>query len=324
MNYLRKFLSIILVFIAFSAHAEEKKNFADWIDDFKQEAISKGISKEIVDSAFANISEPLENVIELDGKQPEKTILFSEYAKNIVSKKRVAAAKDKLHSLANVLRKIENEYQVDKSTILALWAIESNFGKNQGNFSVIQSLATLAFEGRRSKFFRSELLDSLKILEQEQINPEDLTGSWAGAMGQTQFMPSSFLKFAVDFDDDGKKDIWQNDSDALASIANYLHKKDWKLNQGWGIKVELPDTEKEKWLEMKQAKTIKEWSKLGIKLENGKNLPKKSFKARLIIPEDEEISAFLVFPNYDIIMDWNRSIYFATSVGLLSDAIRKK
>jgi len=308
------------------AHTQEvqRLNFADWLADFKQEAIAKGIRPETVDSAFAGMTEPLEKVITLDGKQPEHTILFSEYVKNIVSEKRVKLAKAKLEENRATLQQIEQVYQVDASIIVALWSIESNFGKNQGNYSVVQSLASLAYEGRRSEFFKKELVNALKIMEQENIPPEELTGSWAGAMGQTQFMPSSFLSYAVDFDGNGKKDIWHSDADALASIANYLHQKHWKLHEGWGIKVKLPDDNSEKWQGYgKQKQPLMTWSQLGIRQINGKKIPQKALQARLVIPEDDTPSAFLVFPNYEIIMDWNRSTYFATSVGLLADAIRK-
>jgi membrane-bound lytic murein transglycosylase B len=206
--------------------------------------------------------------------------------------------------------------------ILALWGVESHYGQRQGSYSIIESLTTLAYDGRRSTFFRKQLLDALKILQQEHMAAKDLTGSWAGAMGQTQFMPSSFLDFAVDFDGDGRKDIWQSNADALASIANYLHTKGWKANVGWGMEVQLPaGANYAQWKEQKDYKAFEEWNRLGVRGVGGANLPHMGTSARLVVPDNDTPIAFLVFPNYDIIMDWNHSIYFATAIGQFADAI---
>lgn len=317
-------LLFILSLLNFPAIAAEKQSFGAWLEDFRKEAVTQDIDQEIIDEAFEDVRAPLDNVLELDQKQPEKVKSFSEYLNAILTNKRISTAKEQWHEHARILRRISAKYHVPAPVLLALWGIESNFGRNQGDFSVIQSLATLAYDGRRSQFFRSELIDALRIMQDEDIAVGDLTGSWAGAMGQTQFMPSSFLKFAVDFDDDGKKDIWNNNADALASIANYLHSKGWNNKVGWGIRIMPPQSaDAEQWRVEKAEKSLKEWNKLGLRRENGRPLPRTNTNARLVIPDDES-AAFLVFRNYDIIMDWNRSVYFATSVCLLADKIGKK
>lgn len=305
--------------------AEPQQSFDAWLAQFKQNALARGISQDVITNAFENIDMPSDDIMEFDHKQPEGTKTFSDYMDGILTDKRIDKAKENYHSHRKVLRKIEVKYHVQHSVLLALWALESNFGTRQGDYSVIESLATLAYDGRRRQFFSSELMDALEILQSENMQAEDLTGSWAGAMGQTQFMPSSFLKYAVDFDGCGKKDIWNSDADALASIANYLHSKGWDYKHGWGMRVTLPenDDDMESWRGDKEPRALKEWNELGFRRENGKHLPRISLQARLVIPDDDS-DAFLVFPNYDILMDWNRSIYFATSVGLLADEIGKK
>ena len=316
---MRVFLFFIL--LSFPVFADNSQSFSDWLIELKKDALARGINQYVVDSAFVNIYAPNPAVIELDTKQPEHKKLFSEYKDSVVTRKKINATRKEFSLHRSLLKKIENKYKVPAQVILALWGIESNFGKNQGNFSVIESLASLAYDCRRSQFFREELLNALLIMQQENIASEDLTGSWAGAMGQTQFMPSSFIKFAVDFNHDGKKDIWNTDADALASIANYLHQRGWKYKQPYQIAVKIPESLNE-W--KNKENTLKEWNKLGIKKLNGKNLPKNSTLAKLVIPDDNNGEGFLTFANYNVIMDWNRSIYFASSVGLLADKIGNK
>lgn len=324
MPAVRYVIGLLLLFLSFPAFSEPQQSFPHWLNTIRQEAEEEGISENVVEDAFADVVMPSQDILDLDHKQPEKTRTFADYIKGVLTQKRIAAAKEQWQSHRKVLKKIDARYHVPPQVLLALWCVESNFGERQGNYSVIQSLATLAYDGRRSQFFHDELLKALHIMQDEYIKASQLTGSWAGAMGQTQFMPSSFLKFAVDFDKDGRKDIWNSDADALASIANYLHSKGWNRKAGWGIEVALPDdTRIEDWRQEKDKMPLKDWRELGFTRADGEPLPKSSTPARLIIPDDGS-SVFLVLPNYDIIMDWNRSIYFATSVGLLADAIGKK
>ncbi len=322
-----RFVLVLLLFIASPVFAEQPpphQSFQDWLADFKFDAMTQGISADVLEEVFSYVDEPSADIIALDRKQPESTRTFSEYIEGVVTAKKIADAKERWRTHKKLLRKIEAKYHVPAPVLLALWGLESNFGRNQGDLYVVQSLATLAYDGRRSEFFRAELMDALKIIENEELQYQDLTGSWAGAMGQCQFMPSSFLKFAVDFDHDGKKDIWESDADVLASIANYLHSKGWQHKTGWGLEVEVPeDTDISQWHGEKNSKPLKEWRKLGFLQANGRPLPRRNIDAKLVIPDDNS-SAYLVFSNYNVIMDWNRSIYFATSVGLLADAIGHK
>jgi membrane-bound lytic murein transglycosylase B len=317
-----RFLSILFILLFSNFAYANPQPFDIWLKEFKQEAVNNGIDADLLNQAFAGFNAPSKKIVELDRKQPEKVKTFDEYVAGVVTQGRINDARIKWKENLAILQSVEQKYGVPASTILALWAIESNFGNNQGDFSVVKSLAALAYDGRRSKFFRKELLNAFKIIQSEGMSPSELTGSWAGAMGQTQFMPSSFLSLAVDFDGDGKKDIWNNNADALASIANYLKTRGWNSGIGFGVKVELPEGfDLENWRKNKSKKPLRDWQAMRIVIDGDVDL---SLPARIIIPDGYEKEAFLVFSNYDVIMDWNRSIYFATSVWLLSDAIAGK
>jgi membrane-bound lytic murein transglycosylase B len=298
--------------------------FAAWIADFKREALAKGISQPVLDDAFAGVIQPSDSILERDHTQPEKTKSFPQYLANFLKQKRIDAAREQWDSRRELLAQVEKAYGVPAPVLLALWQTESNFGKVQGKFSIVESLATLAYDGRRSAFFRKELLDALIILQQQHMPSKDLTGSWAGAMGQVQFMPSSFLTFAVDFDGDGKKDIWNNDGDALASMANYLHSKGWDASGKLCFRVRVPQgADAVSWAESKEWHTLKAWQKLGLRRANGARL-KGDKEARLVMPDNDPADAYLAYANYDVIMDWNHSTYFATAVSLLADAIAQQ
>lgn len=297
------------------------KHFEVWLDEFKNEAIAAGIRSDVLDDAFAEVDEPLEDIIEKDRNQPEVKITFSQYVRGVLTDKKVAAARQVWAKNKALLRQMENTYDVQPQVLLALWGIESSFGKMQGKYTIVDSLATLAYDGRRSQFFRGQLLDALRILQQENMKSRDLIGSWAGAMGQVQFMPSSFLKYATDFNGDGKKDIWKNNADALASMANYLHDKGWDDNLGWGVAVSLPEDSKMDWRTMKERLPLSMWKKFGVRQKNDEMLRGVKEEARLVLLDDDLQKAYLVYNNYDIIMDWNRSTYFATTVFMFADAI---
>lgn len=298
--------------------------FSAWLSDFRHEAQAKGISKPVLDDAFTGLTQPLQSVLDRDYAQPEHTKTFEEYLHGVLKPRRIEAARAQRDSHAQVLAQVEEAYGVPAPVLLALWQSESNFGAIQGNFSVVESLATLAYDGRRAAFFRTELLNALTILQQEHMSSASLTGSWAGAMGQVQFMPSSYLAFAVDFDGDGKKDIWHSDADALASMANYLHTRGWDGSIGWGFRVRVPQgANAARRAAAKEWHSFQEWRKLGLRMKNGGRLPDRGYDTKLVMPDNDPDNAFLMTSNYDVLMDWNHSIYFATSVGLLSDAVGK-
>ena len=298
------------------------EDFNAWLDKLKTEAKRQGISQKTIDSSLIGIK-PIPRVIELDRKQPEFTLTFAEYLKRVVSDRRIRIGKSKLKEHKELLREISSKYGVQSRYIVALWGIETDFGRITGGFPVISSLATLAYDGRRSKFFRKELLLALKIVDGGHILANDMVGSWAGAMGQNQFMPSSFHAYAVDYDKDGSKDIWKTLPDIFASIANYLSKSGWQADQTWGRPVSLPENFSRKFLGRKIKKPLGEWQQLGVRKLSGQDLPKRNLLSSIIRPEKGQIGpAFVIYNNYEVILKWNRSNYFATAVGTLSDKIK--
>ena len=316
-----RWLSLVLMLACLPACQAHTRNFSQWLTDFKQEAAEQGISQDVLHDAFDNMQEPQENILKQDRKQPEKTITFLQYEHNIVTEKKIEAAREHWQENKELLKQIEAAYGVPAPILLALWGIESNFGEHQGDNSIVQSLTTLAYDHRRSQFFRKQLIAALKIIQDQHMHADDLTGSWAGAMGQIQFMPTSYLDFAVDYDGDGKKDIWQNTGDALASMANYLHQKGWNRAVSWGAAVTLPDDHHTDWTAIKGDKTIAGWQVLGVQIADANLTLPPEDTAHLVVLDNNPETAYLTFSNYNVIMDWNHSVYFATSVGLLADAI---
>jgi membrane-bound lytic murein transglycosylase B len=212
------------------------------------------------------------------------------------------------------------DFGVQARFIVALWAVETDFGRFTGGFDLVPALATLAYEGRRADLFASELIEALRIIDRGEAPPKGLKGSWAGAMGQSQFMPSSFNRMAVDYDGDGRRDIWSSQPDVFASMANYLRQSGWNGQQTWGRAVRIPaGLETDAGLAI--SRPLADWQKLGIRLPDGGALPQVAMNASLILPDGAGGSAFLVYDNYRVLMQWNRSTYFATSIGLLADMI---
>ncbi len=296
--------------------------FEDWLVNVKKEAVKRGIKESTVNETLTGIK-PIPRVIELDRKQPEFTLTFKQYLSRVVSENRIRKGRSRIKIHERLLTKISNIYKVQPRFIVALWGIETDFGRITGGFPVIASLATLAHDGRRSSFFRRELMFALEIIDKGHITNELMVGSWAGAMGQNQFMPSSFHTFAVDYDRDGKKDIWNNLPDIFASIANYLKKSGWRHDITWGRGVEIPENFPRKFIGKKIKKKLVAWQSLGIRKLGGRNLPSRDLLASIISPEKTSIRpAFLAYHNFNVILRWNRSDYFAVAVGTLSDRIR--
>lgn len=298
--------------------------FFDYIEGLKQQAQTEGIAKEVIDSAFKGVTYKPKAVV-ADRNQPEKKLTLDEYIPRAVPEWKVKQAKALYEKHYADLARIGAEYGVQPRFIVALWGVESNFGAHMGNYSVIDALSTMAYEGRREAFFRKETMDALRILEQGHIRIEEMKGSWAGAMGQCQFMPSSFLAFAADGDGDGKKDIWTNKVDVFASTANYLRQSGWDDRHTWGRQVKLPKVFDEQLAgrEAIKGKTLQEWSQLGITRYDGSPLPRlaEDIQAWLIMPDDRSGRVYLVYNNYNVLMKWNRSYYFALAVSHLADRI---
>ena len=312
---------ILGVFWHATASQADKHNFDQWRDELRTEALAQGIKAEIFDTAFKGVV-PIPRVIELDRHQPEFTMTFDQYVSRVINEKRVQEGREKYAQNLDLLNEVGKKFGVQPRFIVALWGIETGFGRHTGGFPVIASLATLAFDGRRSSFFRKELLISLKILNEGQISPDRMKGSWAGAMGQNQFMPSSFARHAIDYDGDGRRDIWTSKPDVFASTANYLAASGWRDDITWGRPVRIPDDLDLALTGRKNKKPIGGWQKLGVRLPDGVDLPKRQLNAAIVLPEKGKRSpAFLVYDNFEAILKWNRSDFFAVAVGSLADRI---
>ena len=304
--------------------AKHNSAFAQWRDELRREALAKGISSQTFDEAFAGIA-PISRVIELDRRQPEFTLTFWRYYNNAISEERVRRGRELLQEHRDLLEWVEARYGVQPHYLVAFWGLETNYGDTFGSFPVIGALATLAFDARRSDFFRQELLTALRILEAGDIEAGRMEGSWAGAMGHLQFMPSTFVAYAVDADGDGRRDIWSSYPDVFASAGNFLSQVGWRAGENWGQEVLLPsnfdhslasiETSPENW------KTMREWASLGIRAASGYPLPTSDQPAALILPAGYRGPAFLVHRNYEVILRWNRSIFYAIAVGHLADRL---
>lgn len=299
------------------------KDFSSWLQKMRQEAIAEGISPDLVVEALPSTLKPDPRVLTLDRKQPETTITFAKYFANVVTEQRVRQGRRLMAEHHALLQSVSRQYGVQPEYIVALWGIETNFGQNTGGFDVVSALATLAYDGRREAFFREELLKALKIIDQGHIDLDRMKGSWAGAMGQCQFMPSSFLRFAVDHNKDGKIDIWHTKGDVFASAANYLAQSGWQKGQGWGYKVKLPQNFNKNLMGLEDKRTLQFWHDAGVRQANGKPLPfEGNYSVSLIYPRGDHTSPFLIYDNYRVILKWNNSTFFATSVGLLADRLK--
>jgi len=302
------------------AQAQDTVPFAAWLEGVRAEARANGVRETILDQSLNGI-EPIPRIIELDRNQPESTITFSQYIDRIVSPARIKAGRAQYDKHRDLLEKIGAEFGVQPRFIVALWGIETNFGQFTGGFPVVNALATLAHDGRRSQYFRGELMKALQILEEGHIAPQDMKGSWAGAMGQSQFMPSSFLAYAHDYDGDGAKDIWNTQADVFASAANYLKGVGWNDDLTWGREVRIPDGFDPGQASLDVVKPISAWQAAGIRRVDGADLPGRDLMASIILPGGPGQPAFMIYDNYRATLRWNRSNYFATAVGLLSDRI---
>ena len=296
--------------------------YAAWLAQLENDALHQGITEKTVHTALDNVT-PNERVIELDQKQPEGTTTFENYQKNVVSPKHIEDGKRLRNENAAELEELSHHYGIPPEIIVALWGIESNYGRMMGNFSVIESLTTLAYEGRRANFFRGELFAALRILDEEHMSPEALRGSWAGAMGQSQFMPSTYLKHAVDQDGDGKRDIWGDTTDVLGSIAAYLSSEGWNAEQPWGFEVELNKSIDSSEVGVTKQRSMAEWKQLGVNVPSEVLAVNSDVLMSLIQPDGADGRSFLVYDSFRALMKWNRSTYFATAVGLLADRIKQ-
>ena len=301
------------------ANTKDEQHFSRWLNRYQPILLKKsGLQQATIDKALDKAVFQAQ-VIKRDRNQLHKKISFSKYRRWVVSEKRIKAGQKAYKKHQKLLQNIAQTYQVDPEVIVALWGIESFYGRIQGNYNIIDSLLTLIFDGRRAKFFEKELIVALKMMELQHLDKASFKGSWAGAMGANQFMPSSYAAYAIDYDKDGKRDIWQNSGDIFASTANYIHKHGFIKGQPIAIELTQKIAQKidrkkidQKYLD--QKKSVQSWSKLlSINIAT-----KGSYKAVL---KKYGKSYFLCFDNFKVIKRWNRADFFALSVGLLSTAI---
>jgi membrane-bound lytic murein transglycosylase B len=303
-----------------SPEIQPLQTFAQWQAGFRQQALQAGITPATFDRAFIGIT-PDMDVIKADRSQPEFTRPVWEYLEGALSPLRVRNGKKLLDQHAVLLSQLEQRYGVDRSVLVSVWGMESNFGQFQGSKSVIRSLATLAYEGRRPAFAQAQLIAALQILQNGDIQPEAMLGSWAGAMGQTQFIPTTYNTHAVDFDGDGRRDIWKSSADALASTAHYLQSSGWKRGEPWGFEVQVPGSF-DYWLaDGSLRKSVAEWQQLGVTLPAGARAPAgtEQLSAALLLPAGARGPAFLVPDNFRAILKYNNSSSYALAVSLLAE-----
>ena len=294
--------------------------FSVCVNSFAEKAKSSGISANTINNSLRN-ARLNTRVLELDRQQPEFSTSFADYFNRRVTEQRIQQGQAMFIKHRELLDRVAKQYGVPANYLLAFWGLETNFGGNFGNMSIVNSLASLACDKRRSTFFTTELMAALRILDEGAIAPDKMVGSWAGAMGHVQFMPSSFLKNAVDFDGDHKRDLWNSTPDAMASAANFLKNLGWQTEGRWGREVKLPKDFPFLEAGLKNTKSLLEWGKLGVKTADNKPLPQTDEQASLLVPAGYQGPAFLVYQNFNVIMRWNRSEFYALAVGHLADRI---
>jgi membrane-bound lytic murein transglycosylase B len=316
---------------AIGQDAPGRGSFEAWLEAFRHEARSRGISQKTIDEALADVK-PRPEIVARDRAQPEQTQTLDAYLAEHVIPRIIAKARAAAADQAPVLQRVQAQYRIPSPLVVSIWGMESRFGEITGNQPLIPALATLAFDARRPGLFRGELIEALRIVDRGLVPLADLKGSWAGAMGQPQFLPSTFLKYGVDFDGDGRADIWKSEADVFASIANYLKHSGWDPLSRWGREVRIPAAAMsriEKTVprrssgcharrEMTLPRTMDEWKRLGVTLPDGTPLPSAKVKASLVRGEQRH---FLVYRNYETILDYNCSNAYAVAAGLLADSI---
>ncbi|MCL1049032.1 lytic murein transglycosylase [Shewanella abyssi] len=315
-------LMLSFTVVASDANATTKGSFSDYVAELKLEAQEQGVNRQIIDDVFPKIK-MFKKAVASDKAQPETKLTLESYLPRVVPDWKVEKARNLFKTHQVELERIGKLYGVQPRFIVALWGVESNFGKLTGNYPVLSVTASLAYEGRREAFFKKEFFAALKIAEQEQFSFEEMKGSWAGAMGQTQFMPTSFLAYAQDGDGDGKKDIWSNTSDAFASAAYYLQQAGWKASETWGRQVKVPATFDIALADLTIKKTFSQWQALGVRRFNGSDLPNRDdMMISMVMPDGAKGRKYLVYDNYRGLLRWNKSNYFAISVAYLSERIK--
>ena len=309
---------LCLVFLTTSVFANSQ-SFEDFLNQVRKTATEQGVSKATIDKAFFGLTPNLD-ILKSDSAQAEFNQNFWHYVNKRVSQVRLNNGNDTLKQNASLLNKTSQKYGVPAYVLVAFLGLESNYGNYMGNENLVRSLATLAYDPRRSGFFTKELIALLKLIDKNTI-PLDAKGSWAGAMGAVQFMPTNVIAYGVDANNDGKVNLWNDKEDIYASAANFLNKLGWEKGEKWGREASIPKNFDYRLTGLETKRTVNEWAALGVLRGNGSRLPKSDFKASLIVPMGHRGPAFLVYRNFDTILGWNRSILYALSVAYLSDRL---
>lgn len=318
------FLPLVILlstsFIQAQEAPSQSRDFGTCIADFQDQARSESISEHVVENVLGNLEEQV-RVIELDNSQPEFVQTFAHYLNLRVSDTRIERGRALYQENREFLAELTEIYGVPGQYLVAFWGLETNFGSYLGNTPTLDSLATLACDPRRSAFFTSELMVALQLVERDSLDPAEMQGSWAGAVGHTQFMPSSYWHYAVDGDGDGQINLWASEKDALASGANFLQSLGWNREERWGREVQLPDDFAYLETGLRNSAPLSDWSDLGVRRADGSELPIADVEGSILVPAGHEGPAFLVYDNFSVIMRWNRSESYAISVGHLADRI---
>jgi len=304
---------------AFAQSEETSPPFETWLSDLEAEALSKGFDATVVSTALRGVA-PIERVIELDRRQPEFTLTFRKYLNGAISEKRVKRGRELLAKHKDLLDKVAAKHGVQPRFLIAFWGLETNFGDYFGKFPVVGALATLAHDRRRAKFFREQLLAALEIMSRGDM-PVDVKGSWAGAMGNFQFIPTTYRDFAIDFDGDGKRDLWNNMADGFGSAAHYLSRSGWDSSGTWGREIKLPEGFDFALAGLNRNRKLADWQALGVRRADGRNLPNVDVEGSIVIPSGHKGPAFMVYKSFHAILRWNRSIFYAIAIGHLADRI---
>lgn len=319
--HLKQCLTLILVLTALPALADEVDPFTTWLQALKEEASATGVSSQTIQKTFQQ-AQYLPRVIALDRAQPEFITPFLSYLERRVDADKISQGRQMLQTHEDLLVKIEAQYGVPKETLMAFWGMETNYGSNKGNFGLPSSLMTLAYDGRRSAFFREQLINTMRIVDAGHNNVAGMRGSWAGAMGHMQFMPSTLLKYGVDADADGRINIWSSLNDAFASAANYLAQVGWRKDEAISMEVKLPANFDYQLAQLNNRKTSQEWQSLGVTAIDNTPLPAHE-NAAILLPQGYRGPAMMVFSNFDAVMDWNKSVNYALSVSYLAQQLRE-
>lgn len=301
--------------------AADEAAFTSCVADLRGEAIRQGVREEVFDAQIADLAPDMAVLGFLDA-QPEFVTPIWDYLAALVDEERVTDGTAMLSEWKTVLERVEAEYGIDRATVVAVWGVESNYGRNFGSRPLLSSLSTLSCFGRRQAFFRGEFITTLKIVQEGHVAPERLTGSWAGAFGHTQFMPSTFMRLAVDFDGDGRRDLVDSVPDALASTANFLKRAGWRSDLPWGFEVGLPAGMKVSDAGRKKKRAVSEWVARGVKRLDGRPMPAAGTQAALLLPAGEAGPAFLITRNFDALYSYNAAESYGLAIAHLSDRLR--